>query len=70
MVSDDAAIEVGAGIESSLFLPSVSVEDGGRYICSAQLNGDTATAEAYLSITMGNWTLKSSGRSRSLKVVS
>ena len=53
MVSDDDVIAGGAGIESALLILSVSVEDGGRYLCSAELNGDTVTTEAYLNITEG-----------------
>lgn len=53
MTSDDDVIELGAGIINTLQFPSASVENGGRYVCSAELDGDTITAEAYLTILAG-----------------
>ena len=52
-MSDADVVEVGEGIETSLLIPSITVEDGGRYFCTAQLNGDTVAAEAYFNITKG-----------------
>ncbi len=53
MNSDDNVIETGVGIESVLLIPSVSLESGGRYLCSAELDGTTVTVEAYINVTIG-----------------
>lgn len=47
-ISDNQVL--GVGIESSLLIPMTSARDGGRYLCSAELNGVNITAEAYLSV--------------------
>lgn len=51
--SDDDVIEAGSGIESVLFIPIVSTENGGRYVCSAELDGTVVSTEAYVSVTTG-----------------
>ena len=52
--SIEDVIEVGIGIESTLFIPSVSVENGGLYVCTAEFSGTAVTAEAYINVTSGN----------------
>ena len=45
--------EEATGALSVLHIPAVSTEDGGRYLCSAELDGITVTTEAYLNVVEG-----------------
>lgn len=44
--------EVG-GSQSILQIPVATSEDGGRYLCSAELDGNAVTTEAYLGVIEG-----------------
>ncbi len=46
-------VQAGVGIESVLLIPVSSPSDSGRYICSAELDGNTITKEAYLTVIEG-----------------
>ena len=45
--------ENSAASEITLFIPEASLEDAGYYMCSAQLEGVLAIAEAYVDVIAG-----------------
>lgn len=42
-----------AGAMTTLQIISADPEDGGRYLCSAELEGGTVVVEAYLNVVEG-----------------
>lgn len=52
-----SADDVGGSSLSVLLVPVAASQDGGRYLCSAELEGNTVTAEAYVDVIGVLWHL-------------